>query len=72
MPNSHPCGTSLVPGALLDSVSLCSKKWHLAVVSCLSSDDGHRCIDSERRLDEPAGEEIDRETLGRIPIGESQ
>ncbi len=77
MTDSHIREVPLAPDSLRDSVSLLSKKWHPTIVRCLSSDDGQEFSDLERRLDElePAGEEIedlDSETLGRIPIEGSQ
>ena len=51
MSDSHEHGTPLVPDSLLDSVSLLSKKWHPAIVRCLSDDDGHGFSDLEHRLD---------------------
>ena len=40
-----------LPGYLLDSVSLLSKKWHPAIVRCLSGTDGAGFSDIEDRLD---------------------
>ncbi len=51
MSDSHVHEMPLVPDSLLDSVSLLSKKWHPAIVRCLSGDDGHGFSDLERRLD---------------------
>jgi len=50
MSDSHIHETPLVPDSLLDSVSLLSKKWHPAIIRCLS-DDGHGFSELERRLD---------------------
>ena len=50
MSDSHVHETPLVPDSLLDSVSLLSKKWHPAIIRCLS-DDGHGFSELERRLD---------------------
>lgn len=50
MHDSHTRETSLVPNTLLDSVSLLSKKWHPAIIRCLSSDDTVGFSDLERRL----------------------
>lgn len=41
----------ILPGHLLDSVSLLSKKWHPAIVRCLSGTDGRGFSDIERQLD---------------------
>jgi len=41
----------VVPDSLLDSVSLLSKKWHPAIVRCLSGSDGYGFSDLETRLD---------------------
>ncbi len=51
MTDSHTNETPVVPESLLDSVSLLSKKWHPAIVRCLSNDDGLGFSDLERRLD---------------------
>lgn len=42
---------AVLPEYLLDSVSLLSKKWHPAIVRCLSGTDGHGFSDIEDRLD---------------------
>ena len=42
---------SLMPEYLLDSVSLLSKKWHPAIIQCLSEDGGQGFSELERRLD---------------------
>lgn len=42
---------AVLPGYLLDSVSLLSKKWHPAIVRCLSGTDGAGFSDIEDRLD---------------------
>ncbi|WP_253737548.1 winged helix-turn-helix transcriptional regulator [Halohasta salina] len=51
MTDSHARETPVVPDSLLDSVSLLSKKWHPALVRCLSGTDGQGFSDLERRLD---------------------
>ena len=51
MTDSHARETPVVPDSLLDSVSLLSKKWHPALVRCLSATDGQGFSDLERRLD---------------------
>ncbi|WP_253739043.1 winged helix-turn-helix transcriptional regulator [Halohasta salina] len=51
MTDFHARETPVVPDSLLDSVSLLSKKWHPAVIRCLSVDDGMGFSDLERRLD---------------------
>lgn len=51
MTDSHTRETPVVPDSLLDSVSLLSKKWHPAIIRCLSGDDGQGFSDLERRLD---------------------
>jgi len=51
MSDSHVHETALVPDSLLDSVSLLSKKWHPAIIRCLSVDDGLGFSDLKRRLD---------------------
>ena len=51
MSDSYIRETPLVPESLLDSVSLLSKKWHPAIVRCLSADDGQGFSELERRLD---------------------
>jgi len=51
MSDSRTRETPVVPDSLLDSVSLLSKKWHPAIVRCLSDDDGKGFSDLERRLD---------------------
>jgi len=52
MSNSHSSETLLVPDTLLDSVSLLSKKWHPAIIRCLSKNDGQGFSDLEQRLDD--------------------
>jgi len=51
MTDSHTRETPVVPDSLLDSVSLLSKKWHPAIIRCLSGTDGQGFSDLERRLD---------------------
>jgi len=51
MTDSHTRETPVVPDSLLDSVSLISKKWHPAIVRCLSDTSGQGFSDLERRLD---------------------
>jgi len=51
MSDSHLHEAPLVPESLLDSVSLLSKKWHPAIIRCLSGDEGLGFSDLERRLD---------------------
>jgi DNA-binding HxlR family transcriptional regulator/DNA-binding response OmpR family regulator len=51
MSDPHSLDDSSVPEHLLESVSLLSKKWHPAVVRCLSGGDGLGFSDLEKRLD---------------------
>ncbi|RJX43507.1 HoxA-like transcriptional regulator [Halonotius aquaticus] len=51
MQDSRTHETPVVPDSLLDSVSLLSKKWHPAIVRCLSGSDGYGFSDLESRLD---------------------
>ena len=51
MQDSRSHETPVVPDSLLDSVSLLSKKWHPAIVRCLSGSDGYGFSDLETRLD---------------------
>jgi len=50
MSDSHTGETPVVPDSLLDSVSILSKKWHPAVVRCLSGEAGLGFSELERRL----------------------
>lgn len=51
MPHSNSPQESVLPDYLLDSVSMLSKKWHPAIVRCLSGTDGAGFSDIEDRLD---------------------
>lgn len=51
MPNPDSGGDPILPGHLLDSVSLLSKKWHPAIVRCLSGHDENGFSDIQGRLD---------------------
>lgn len=51
MSDSGSSQDAVLPGYLLDSVSLLSKKWHPAIVRCLSGTDGAGFSDIEDRLD---------------------
>ena len=50
MTDSRPPDISELPEHLLESVSLLSKKWHPAVIRCLSDADGLGFSDLEERL----------------------
>lgn len=50
MSDLHTRESPVVPDSLLDSVSLLSKKWHPAVVRCLSDNDGVGFSDLKRQL----------------------
>ncbi|WP_435099141.1 winged helix-turn-helix transcriptional regulator [Halorubrum sp. N11] len=51
MLNSNSGDDPLLPGHLLDSVSLLSKKWHPAIIRCLSGNDENGFSDIQGRLD---------------------
>ncbi|ESS03316.1 MAG: putative transcriptional regulator [uncultured archaeon A07HR67] len=51
MPHSNSPQEPVLPDYLLDSVSMLSKKWHPAIVRCLSGTDGAGFSDIEDRLD---------------------
>jgi DNA-binding HxlR family transcriptional regulator/DNA-binding response OmpR family regulator len=81
MADPHTGETPVVPDSLLDSVSILSKKWHPAIVRCLSGEDSLGFSELERRLGEVSAkvltdaladlqgyEIIDRQEISQSPL----